>query len=237
MEVSVCKAKVTEDMVGKICLIPTTPDTLDAIAKLGWGEPVVGDLMEEYDNRSKEQLDLYWACCQLVADDYPENRPDRAEWDTKKKVDEQIKIKCRFVDFYCHIYNPKKKDYQINIKTKSISYKALNRIEAGEFFKEAFRKMGEALGISEDELTAEAKNRMKSKRFVCSECGKKAVHKHHLFEQTKQNREFYGKLLDDLRNIKYLCDDCHEWKPVQHISEKEFCELLGIEIRSKTGKL
>ena len=56
-----------------------------------------------------------------------------------------------------------------------------------------------------------------------------------MFSQTKQNRKLYGKLIDDLRNIMPVCADCHPKAP--HLTEREFCERLGIETRSKSGKL
>ena len=34
-----------------------------------------------------------------------------------------------------------------------------------------------------------------------------------------------------------MWEDIGAVEPVEHISEKEFCALLGIETRSKTGKL
>jgi hypothetical protein len=67
-------------------------------------------------------------------------------------------------------------------------------------------------------------------------CGRIAEGKHHKFSQTNRNRALYGKLLDDPRNIMYLCSVCHENKPVIKYSEKEFCAALNIEVRSKVGK-
>ena len=60
-----------------------------------------------------------------------------------------------------------------------------------------------------------------------------AEHKHHIFSNTKQNRKKYGKLLDDRRNIMYLCSVCHLNKPIPKWTEREFCEALGIEYRGK----
>jgi hypothetical protein len=63
------------------------------------------------------------------------------------------------------------------------------------------------------------------------------VQTHHLFSQTKLNKKLYGKLIDDPRNIKYLCEKCHLWSVIPKLNENEFCEMLGIPARSKTAQL
>ena len=70
----------------------------------------------------------------------------------------------------------------------------------------------------------------------CAICHTKpASQGHHMFPQTKVNRRLYRALLDDSRNMMPVCADCHPSAP--HLSEREFCERLGIATRSKTGKL
>jgi 5-methylcytosine-specific restriction endonuclease McrA len=49
-----------------------------------------------------------------------------------------------------------------------------------------------------------------------------ANHRHHLFSNTKKNREIYGKLLDEPFNIVYLCVDCHLSKSIPKYTEAEF---------------
>ena len=67
---------------------------------------------------------------------------------------------------------------------------------------------------------------------------RKAEHRHHLFSQSKINRKLYGdNLLDDERNIIYVCSVCHLNKPIPKLTEREFCEMLSIEPRSKTEKM
>jgi hypothetical protein len=63
------------------------------------------------------------------------------------------------------------------------------------------------------------------------------VQTHHLFSQTKLNKKLYGKLIDDPRNVMYLCEKCHLWKEIPKFTEIEFCKALGIPARSKTAKL
>jgi hypothetical protein len=59
------------------------------------------------------------------------------------------------------------------------------------------------------------------------------LQRHHLFSNTKLNRKLYGKLIDHPRNIVYLCEQCHLWKPVPKLTELEFCEKLNIKPKSK----
>lgn len=63
-------------------------------------------------------------------------------------------------------------------------------------------------------------------------CWRRATQCHHQFPDTKPNRKLYGDLLDHNKNIKWVSHDCHA--DVPNISEKEFCEMLKIEPRSKT---
>lgn len=67
---------------------------------------------------------------------------------------------------------------------------------------------------------------------------KTIFHKHHKFHNTKWARNVYGKLIDHCLNIDVVCADCnssHSGIGLTHWSEREFCEALGIEMRSKHG--
>ena len=71
----------------------------------------------------------------------------------------------------------------------------------------------------------------------CQKCRKKkATEKHHLFSQTKNNRKLYGKLIDHPSNIQYLCYECHHNKTLDKYTEKEFCNIMNIELKSKSGE-
>lgn len=73
--------------------------------------------------------------------------------------------------------------------------------------------------------------------MICESCySERATEKHHMFSQTKANRQRYGKLLDDRRNLQMLCYDCHHNKAVKKLTEYEFCQILGIEPRGKVEK-
>lgn len=72
----------------------------------------------------------------------------------------------------------------------------------------------------------------------CEKCGiREGTERHHLFSQTKKNRELYGDLIDHWSNIQLLCYDCHHNKTLDKYSEERFCEVLGIEPRSKAYQL
>lgn len=73
---------------------------------------------------------------------------------------------------------------------------------------------------------------------ICEICGEGAlrIQRHHKFSQTKWARKLYGDLIDDPRNIQIVCGDCHashRSERLIHWSENEFCEAIGIELRSK----
>ena len=71
-------------------------------------------------------------------------------------------------------------------------------------------------------------------RTICHICFEKPAQQiHHKFPQTDNNRELYGELLDDPENTLPVCCDCHP--KAEHYTEKEFCDILGIEPRSKSG--
>lgn len=67
---------------------------------------------------------------------------------------------------------------------------------------------------------------------LCVEIG---TQHHHRYPDTKNNRKLYGDLLDEDENIKFASNKCHE--KMGHFTEVEFCEAIGIEPRSKTGRL
>jgi epoxyqueuosine reductase QueG len=74
--------------------------------------------------------------------------------------------------------------------------------------------------------------------MICKHCyRRRAVHEHHLFPNTKKNRELYPEYIDHPDNKIPTCEDCHLWKPIKKWSEKEFCDHFKISRRSKSGLL
>ena len=95
--------------------------------------------------RSYDQLKLYWQACRYIA-----FNTNDINWNDSKKVDEQIKIKCRHVDCWIYYENEKTGQKELHIKTKSISFKNLGHIEACGYFENAFDYMAEFIKINKD---------------------------------------------------------------------------------------
>lgn len=81
---------------------------------------------------------------------------------------------------------------------------------------------------------------MSSAYGKCTCCGAIGwLDAHHKFPQVKWALKLYRDLIHDHRNIQYACNGCHASHAspkLEHWSEKEFTEALGIEPRSKTAK-
>jgi len=74
------------------------------------------------------------------------------------------------------------------------------------------------------------------KNNQCQICGSRASTEiHHLFSQTKRNIKNYKELIHDKKNLMAICGYCRDKSDAIHISEKEFCDRLGINIISKSG--
>lgn len=81
--------------------------------------------------------------------------------------------------------------------------------------------------------------------YYCEKCLEKGVcrqstgGRHHKFSKTygkTGTAKIYKDVIDHPDNIIYLCYDCHMWKSLEKWTEKEFCEKMGIEPRTKSGK-
>lgn len=94
--------------------------------------------------RSAPQLRMFWACCQVVAD----NTQDQ-HWNTPDKVAGQIKVALNFVDLNKTFVDPKG---NVHVHYRSISYKNLGHMAACNFFDQAWPIMAKKIGITVDEL-------------------------------------------------------------------------------------
>lgn len=94
--------------------------------------------------RSLIQLRLYWALCQVVADN-TENKL----WNTKEKVDFQCRVKQHFVDPDIVAIQP---DGTVVFSYRSIAFINLGHIEACRYFDRAFEIMADFLGVDIDTL-------------------------------------------------------------------------------------
>lgn len=127
--------------------------------KIKNGSTVKGILknISDKNERSNLQLDLYWACCNEVAENLPDDffSNDKIQVKiTKEIVDEQIKIALKFYDFFMIV------DNTVHVKTKSISFDNLKHIEACGYFDKAFPALASMIEISTQDLIKTAKDKM-----------------------------------------------------------------------------
>lgn len=106
--------------------------------------------------RSLPQLNTFWACCQLVAD----NTEDQ-NWITREKVAMQVKVNLQFVDLNRSIVDSHGVFHSFY---RSIAIKNLPHMESCRFFDRAFEVLAKKLGITVDKLIEEAKLRMNNGR-------------------------------------------------------------------------
>jgi hypothetical protein len=106
----------------------------------------------ETKSRSYEQLCLYKQAVKYVA-----NNTENLEWCTPEKVDEQVKIACRFYETFIWYENSRTGERTLNVKTRSVSYNNLGHAEACKFFEQAFKTMALFLGMDEDTFVTAVK--------------------------------------------------------------------------------
>ena len=71
---------------------------------------------------------------------------------------------------------------------------------------------------------------------VCELCGQRTSEElHHLLPQSELNKKLYPEYIHDMLNLVCVCRQCHKDK-ARHIDEIQFCLLMGIEPRSKSGR-
>lgn len=220
-DIQVAKVKITEDMVGQDCFIANDKINCE------YGEFVAISLHEKIEYRSLQQHRLLFAIFKIVA----ENKKDDQNFNTVEKVKEQAKLYCRYIDTWYTYYNRKTNTNELNIKTKSISFAVLGHLEACGVIQGMLEYCAEILDMELDILLEEAEARS-GIRKTCVLCGKKATQGHHMFSQTKDNVEKYGrKLIDDKFNKVDVCYDCHSSHSnpdlvKYNMTEREFDTLL-----------
>lgn len=234
-DITLSRVKITENMVGKECLI--TPDA-KILNQLQYGELYAGGIRTKIKPRSVRQHRLLFAAFKMVL----ENKGDDPNWNTLEKVKEQIKIKIRFVETYYYYENKILLDSTnnirslledltidakikagileelekinwngktLNIKTKSISFEELEQEEANQVFDDMINECCNQIGCTWEEFEELAKKRT-NLRKTCSFCGGEANQKHHIFPNTKANVEKYGRKLINMDfNKKAACENCN----------------------------
>lgn len=102
------------------------------------------------DQRSLAQLKLYWACCNLTA----QNNDDPA-WATREDVSFQVKLALQH-------FNHEKISVvgaKVFFEVGSISYENMGHLEACNFMTRAYDVMAAKVGVTADVLVEEAKQR------------------------------------------------------------------------------
>ena len=103
--------------------------------------------------RSIKQMNTYWACCEEVA-----NNTERKRWNTKPKVDFQLRVE---LDFRDKDYIAVRPDGEIQFRYLSIAFKNLKHIAACNYFDRAFELMAKVLDCTVEKLIEMAKSNMK----------------------------------------------------------------------------
>jgi hypothetical protein len=126
-------------------LIPFSEEDMEALKEYRENQVIRAKLYGIEKPRSYAQLKLYWQLCKVVA--------DNSDWPTKEVVDFNIRVALDFRDPTKIAVRP---DGQVQFYYRSIAFVNLKHIEACQFFDRAFEVMAKKLGITVDELLANA---------------------------------------------------------------------------------
>lgn len=121
----------------------------EALQEYGANQIVTAQLTGFKKPRSLQQLRLYWACCNTVAENLEGQTKDDIDFETKIQVAKQHPglIK-RFKSIGGIVY----------MEPISISYQNMSHLEANRYFDLAFPVMAKMIGVSEQELLQNAES-------------------------------------------------------------------------------
>ena len=136
--------KVALQRKGKV-LFPFSKEDEEKIMEYAENKIIDANLKGVTIPRSYEQLKLYFACCQKVSEN-----TDDPQWETKEDVDFQCRVQCKIIDNIRVVHGI------AYIQVGSISYDQLSHLKACNYFDRAFDIMAKKIGVTVDELTAEA---------------------------------------------------------------------------------
>lgn len=123
-------------------LTPFSVEDLEAIAGFVECEPLTARISGVKKPRSYQQLKLYWACCQVVA--------DNLEGKTKEDIDFETKVALHHVRAFRVVNGV------VHVEVDSISYDRMKHLEACNYFDRAFPVLARMIGITEKELLQNA---------------------------------------------------------------------------------
>ena len=125
-------------------LVATSQHDQDEIKKLPQAKMFRAVLYDVKNPRSVRQLNMFFACCQTVAD----NTEDKY-WNTKEKVAFQVKVALQFINLNETIVDPQGK---VHFKYRSISFDELPHMEACDFFNRAWEVLAAKIGVTVEKL-------------------------------------------------------------------------------------
>ena len=210
-DVNMVRCTITDDMIGKQCFVPVNEETVRWSSHVPYGEPLVGKLTLAGEHINIHHHNLFFACADYVAQNYPETAEDHDNWNTQEKVVEQVKYEFRKVKSFYYYHNKVSGKQQLNLVMKSLSFNSddFEDPERQKFYMDGIDFMAQKIRVDRDTFVEEVQKLMKA-RPVCPTCGKRASHRHHKFPQWKINIEKYGrKVIDMPFNIVWYCEDCH----------------------------
>jgi len=111
--------------------------------------------------RSAEQLNLFWACCGVIADN-----TENINYNTKDKVYEQLRLKLGFIDYRISHHDPETGKLTTHYKTKSLSKSNCNHQEATQFINDAIKYMADVMKMTEEKFISEVKSQMCIKKIT-----------------------------------------------------------------------
>jgi len=244
MEAVAIKIQIDQSMVGKPAYILTDPDKYQVSE---WGEYIAVKFNPGIDQRSLEQNNLYFACLNLLVEnkqdifiirkDKEGNEIKDYIWKTKERAHKQVRWACGYIDRDSAIhFVDKDGNSRLYFELDSVSFSKSRQKKVNAYYDDAFKFMSDDLGITVDDLIAEAQSRMKARR-ICRICGTtQKIQGHHKLSQTQLYRELYPEFIDHPDNKIDYCIDCHDNKSIEKWTETEFCKHFGIEPRSKSGQ-
>ncbi len=142
-----CGIMITADMQLKSGqLVPFSEESKTLLKDLQENQVVKAKITGIRKPRSVRQLRMFWACCRTVSD----NTEDE-NWNNPDKVCIQIKLA---LQFYKHVVVAP--SGSVHFELGSISFENLSQVMANNIFDRAWKIMAKKIGVSVDDLLANA---------------------------------------------------------------------------------
>ena len=135
--------------------MPFTEEDLEKWSNYKDNQVVKAKISGFQKQRSVHQLGLLMACIKIVVDN-----TENENWSSKERAKLSLKAMLNYVDSSASIVYQNK----VIIKYRSFSFKDLKHMEACKLFDRAFPLLAGVIGITEDELIANAKAKMLRRR-------------------------------------------------------------------------